>query len=293
MGFTATAVFSLGTGQTGLVLEAQPKDASGADVGAAIATGFTEMGRGVYKWYTNAAPDGCCPGFIDFRVAGGGAWKASAAVNYWDRLATDAAGYVAVFGLSSGAKADVGAGVAAYVVDGRTIGQLLTENNAFARGTVAVTNNGNGTFWIRAKTYDGLTDAFGVDFNPSTGARAQHAATPVTIQTSVTRTASGPGAAYDHGAAFSPDPPGRAVMAVVDVTALDLADGNETYSFVLQDSPDNASFSACSAAVAATAVGTVKVGGWAKQRYVRLAAVLAGTTPSVTYSATYVPGAGV
>jgi hypothetical protein len=75
------------------------------------------------------------------------------------------------------------------------------------------------------------------------------------------------------------------LAAVVNVTAADTSDGNETYSFVLQESTDNAAWAACGAALAVTTTGVVAVKGRVKSRYVRLALTVGGTTPSITFKA--------
>lgn len=65
----------LGSSQTGLTLEAQIIDkATGANVGAAITSGFVEIGNGDYQWYKADMSDGQFG--IKFQVAGGGAHKA-------------------------------------------------------------------------------------------------------------------------------------------------------------------------------------------------------------------------
>lgn len=79
MAYTTTKTLALGTSQIGLTLEAQIVDAAGADVGAAIGTGFVEFGLGNYEW-TGSIPDGH-RGAIKFRVAGGGTLKASASID--------------------------------------------------------------------------------------------------------------------------------------------------------------------------------------------------------------------
>ena len=78
----------------------------------------------------------------------------------------------------------------------------------------------------------------------------------------------------------------------VDVTAIDTADGNETYEVQAQVSADSA-FTApvevCARVVAATGKYimpvTNEVNG-TRYRYLRVRHVIAGTTPSVTYTAT-------
>jgi len=88
--------------------------------------------------------------------------------------------------------------------------------------------------------------------------------------------------AVDLGAGFNPGGLGRPAAAVVSVTAMDVADGNETYTFTLQESSDNVSFSAAGASVAANP-GAVAVRGWLTKRYARLALTVSGTTPSITF----------
>ena len=105
------------------------------------------------------------------------------------------------------------------------------------------------------------------------------------IQDTTNKTASFNTPAADFGSGFSPGGLGKPVAGVVQVTVLDLADGNETYSFVLQESSDNVTFTAAGASISATAVGAVAVRGWVTKRYARLALTVSGTTPSITFKA--------
>ena len=98
-----------------------------------------------------------------------------------------------------------------------------------------------------------------------------------------TKTAAFNTAAVDLGAGFNPGGLGKPAAAVVSVTAMDVADGNETYTFTLQESSDNVSFNAAGAAVSATAAGALAVRGWLTKRYARLALAVSGTTPSITF----------
>ena len=79
--------------------------------------------------------------------------------------------------------------------------------------------------------------------------------TQLVLQDTVTKTASFTSAGKDLGSGYAPGGLGQPVAAVVNVTALDTADGNETYTFALHESDDNVSYAA------------------------------AGTTPSITYKA--------
>jgi hypothetical protein len=103
------------------------------------------------------------------------------------------------------------------------------------------------------------------------------------LQDTTTKTAAFNTPAVDFGAGFLPGGLGKPVAAVVQVTALDLVDGNESYTFTLQESSDNVSFTAAGAPATATAIGAVAVRGWATKRYLRVALTVGGTTPSVTF----------
>ena len=105
------------------------------------------------------------------------------------------------------------------------------------------------------------------------------------LQDSTTKTASYNTPSIDLGAGFSPGGLGRPVAAVVQVTALDTGDANETYTFTLQESSDNSIFTAAGAGATVTAAGAHAARGWATKRYVRLALTVAGTTPSITFKA--------
>jgi hypothetical protein len=105
------------------------------------------------------------------------------------------------------------------------------------------------------------------------------------LQTAVTKTASFNSAGLDLGAGFAPGGLGQPMAAVVHATAVDRTTGDETYSFVLQESDDNATFVAAGAAAAVSAAGAYAAKGHVTRRYVRLALTASGTTPSITYGA--------
>jgi hypothetical protein len=109
--------------------------------------------------------------------------------------------------------------------------------------------------------------------------------TALLMQDTTTKAANFNTAGLDLGSGFAPGGLGKPVAAVVNVTALDTSSGNETYSFTLEESSDNASFAAAGAAQTVTATGAVAVRGRLTKRYARLALVATGTTPSVTYKA--------
>ena len=100
-----------------------------------------------------------------------------------------------------------------------------------------------------------------------------------------TKTAAFNTAAVDFGAGFNPGGLGKPVAAVVQASAVDTVDGNETYSFVLQESSDNVTFTPAGASSSAVAVGALAVRGWLTKRYARLALTVGGTTPSITFKA--------
>ena len=105
------------------------------------------------------------------------------------------------------------------------------------------------------------------------------------LQDTVTKSASFNSAALDLGSGFAPGGPGKRMSAVIAVVTRDIADGNETYSFTLQESADNSTFTACGVAASVSAVGVMLARGVVTQRYVRLVLTAAGTTPSITYKA--------
>lgn len=106
------------------------------------------------------------------------------------------------------------------------------------------------------------------------------------LQDTVTKTASFDSAGLDLGSGFAPGGRGMQVAAVIDVSAIDRTTGDETYTFVLEESSDNATFAAIGVASAAlTATGIVAIDGIVRKRYVRIALTAGGTTPSITYKA--------
>ena len=109
--------------------------------------------------------------------------------------------------------------------------------------------------------------------------------TRLLLQDTVTKTATYNAPGVDLGAGFAPGGLGLPAGALVQVTAIDLVDGNETYTFSLQESSDNVTFTACGASANATGVGTLPVRARVTKRYVRLALTVAGTTPSITFKA--------
>jgi hypothetical protein len=81
------------------------------------------------------------------------------------------------------------------------------------------------------------------------------------------------------------------MAAVINPTAIDRAQSDETYTFVLQESADNITFTDCGPAVsvdvagAAATIVAYTVPGFVSQRYVRCKLTVGGTTPSITYEA--------
>ena len=111
------------------------------------------------------------------------------------------------------------------------------------------------------------------------------------LQATTTQVASTNSAALDMGAGFAPGGVGMPVAGVIDVTAADRANSDETYNFKLQESADNVTFTDIGANVALPVAGAVATldtlvpKGFLTKRYVRLASTLAGTTPSITFKA--------
>ncbi len=69
MGYTYSFGFNLAKSDTGLTLSAQLVDTDGASVGAAITTGFVEIGGGAYM-LTCEVPDGHRGGIEVYDTAG-------------------------------------------------------------------------------------------------------------------------------------------------------------------------------------------------------------------------------
>ena len=109
--------------------------------------------------------------------------------------------------------------------------------------------------------------------------------TALLMQDTTTKTANFNTAGLDLGSGFAPGGLGQPVAAVVHVTALDVSSGNETYALTLEESSDNATFTAAGAAQSITATGAAAVRGWLTKRYARLSLVVGGTTPSITFKA--------
>src|SRR6185503_18000231 len=109
--------------------------------------------------------------------------------------------------------------------------------------------------------------------------------TQLLLQDTTTKTSSYNTPGLDLGSGYSPGGLGQPLGAVVNVTAIDTADSNETYSFVMQESADNSTFNPVGAALAVSAAGVTAVKGRVTKRYVRLALTIGGTTPSITFKA--------
>lgn len=116
--------------------------------------------------------------------------------------------------------------------------------------------------------------------------------TDLLLQAAVTKTANFDGTSVDLGAGWDPGGIGKMMAAVIDVTAADRANQDETYAFHLQESDAvDSGFVACGVAVSVTVattvatLGTYVAKGIVAKRFVRLSLVVANTTPSITYSA--------
>jgi len=78
MSYELVIGLALGSSQTGLTLSAQLVDTDGVNEGAAVATGFAEIGAGNYLWHYASFADGFRGGVV---FSAGGLVKAFAAVN--------------------------------------------------------------------------------------------------------------------------------------------------------------------------------------------------------------------
>jgi hypothetical protein len=95
---------------------------------------------------------------------------------------------------------------------------------------------------------------------------------------------------------WNPAEGGAPMQCRIPVSTIKTSAGNETYQFKLQDSPDNATWTDISANRAASDYsalttngqeGSIYVGGFVRQAYVRLVATLGGTAPSITVGDCY------
>jgi hypothetical protein len=105
------------------------------------------------------------------------------------------------------------------------------------------------------------------------------------LQATVTKTASFSSAALDLGAGFAPGGLGMPAAAILLVSALDVSSGDESYTFVIEDSGDNVTFAPVGASQLATATGAIAVSGRVTRQYVRLKLTVSGTTPTITCKA--------
>lgn len=112
------------------------------------------------------------------------------------------------------------------------------------------------------------------------------------LESSVTKTADFAGAKKDLGNGYSPGGIGRLFAELIFVSAIDLADLNETYNFTVMESDDDNTYTPCGPAVAATKTGAFSIPGVVSMRYMKLALDVGGTTPSITYEAWAVPQTG-
>jgi len=107
---------------------------------------------------------------------------------------------------------------------------------------------------------------------------------PAPSTSTVTSTANTTYPVLDLGSGRAPGELGMPMGAVIRTTALNLGSSNETYTFDLQDSPDDATWTT-QGTLAVTATGTVVLRAQIQGRYVRLQLVVAGTAPSITFEA--------
>ncbi len=101
----------------------------------------------------------------------------------------------------------------------------------------------------------------------------------------VTKTATAVfGSAVDLGENFAPDPV-LPVRVGLNVTALNQANQNETYTLALQESADGVTYTDTGLTFTVQSTGTYHLVGGLTQRHARLYGTLAGTTPSITADA--------
>lgn len=108
------------------------------------------------------------------------------------------------------------------------------------------------------------------------------------MENAVTKTATFVGTTLDLGKGYAPGGVGQPAGVVVQYSALDHTTGDETYTLQLTESSDDNTYTPAGpiiTLVATVAAGTICIPGFVSKRYVRLALVEAGTSPSLTYSA--------
>lgn len=111
------------------------------------------------------------------------------------------------------------------------------------------------------------------------------------LEAVATKVASFNGTAKNLGTGYLSGGLGRAMGAVMSPSAIDRTSSDETYTFVLQESADNVTYTDCGPAVAVDVAGalatvaTYTIPGFVTQPWVRLKLTAAGTTPSITYEA--------
>lgn len=105
------------------------------------------------------------------------------------------------------------------------------------------------------------------------------------LQASVTKAASFNSTGVDLGSGFAPGGFGQPVLAGIKITAIETDTGNETYTFHLEESDDDSSYTQCGQASASqSATGALCIGGFVSKRYVRLVLTAGGTIATgITY----------
>jgi hypothetical protein len=112
------------------------------------------------------------------------------------------------------------------------------------------------------------------------------------METAITKTANYNGTNKTITTSFAPGGVGQAFGAIIVPSAVDIADGNETYTFTLQETTDGGTtWQDIGPAItvdvtsAATKLKVITAPGFVSFDTVRLKLVVAGTTPSITYDA--------
>lgn len=117
------------------------------------------------------------------------------------------------------------------------------------------------------------------------------------LESSITKSATYAGTAYDCGAGYAPGGVGQPMAAVIDISSIEVDSGNESYAFVLTEcATSGGSYTACGPTVTLTAsgstavAGVITVPGFVSSRYLKLSLTISGTIATgVTYSAKLVP----
>lgn len=130
MAYVLDFSLALGTSKTGLTLAAQLVDTAGADVGAEVTSGFTEIGQGYYLWHYASIPDAHRGGVKFYESSVPGTILAFAAINPQEAERIDVASSSLA---TAAALATVDSNVDAILADTGTDGVVVASHTTAAK----------------------------------------------------------------------------------------------------------------------------------------------------------------